>query len=64
MGYRKGKTVMEKFKTSLAVVWDWTKYIVASVVTAPVSFYEYVKNYPGQVVILWPLSVALAIWLF
>jgi hypothetical protein len=51
---------MEKFKNALAVAWDWISWAVT---TIPVLFYDYVKGYPGQVTILWPVSVALAIWL-
>lgn len=44
-------------------IWDWTKWGVAQIAVFPISFYEYVKNYPGQVVVLWPLSVFVA-WYF
>lgn len=44
-------------------VWKYIKIGVSYAVASPIYFYEYVKNYPGQVVILWPLSLGLAIWL-
>ncbi len=28
----------------------------------PVAYYDFVKNYPGSAAILWPVSLALAIW--
>jgi hypothetical protein len=44
--------------------WEYLQTAASYAVASPIYFYEYVKNCPGQVVLLWPLSLGLAIWLF
>lgn len=39
-----------------AKAWDWIKYL-------PVAYYDFIKNYPGRAAIVWPVTLALAIWL-
>jgi hypothetical protein len=28
----------------------------------PAAYYEFVRNYPGCAALLWPLTLALAVW--
>lgn len=46
----------------MAKFWEYLQTAVSYAAASPIYFYEYVKNYPGQVVILWPLSLVAVIW--
>jgi hypothetical protein len=51
----------EKRRKNMVKFWDYVQTAVSYAIASPIYFYEYVKDYPGQVVILWPISVVLAV---
>jgi hypothetical protein len=46
----------------MSKTWDIINEAGAWAAWLPAAWYGFIRNYPGRAAILWPLSLALAIW--